>query len=213
MLIFYCHRTESNERFCKATLLFYFLINLLSEQELQLFQDSLTFCKTCYLDRCCILFKDSLTFCKTCYLNLSCKLFQDPLTFCKTCYLDRNCVLFQDSLNFCKNCYLDRCCILFKDSLAFWKTCYLDRCFILFKDSLTFCKILYLKKFHIIARSSYDTSLRNHNLRCVRPRSEPGGTRWRTGGEVKGKLANGVGSQYSQAPSERGISIITKADA
>ena len=28
-------------------------------------------------------------------------------------------------------------------------------------------------------------------------RSEPGGTRWRTGGEVKGKLANGVGSQYS----------------
>ena len=32
-------------------------------------------------------------------------------------------------------------------------------------------------------------------------------------GEVKGKLANGVGSQYSQATSERGISIITKADA
>jgi len=33
------------------------------------------------------------------------------------------------------------------------------------------------------------------------------------GGEVKGKLANGVGSQYSHATSERGISIITKADA
>ena len=44
--------------------------------------------------------------------------------------------------------------------------------------------------------------------------SEPGGTRWRTGGEVKGKLANGVGSsQYSHATSERGISSITKADA
>ena len=46
-----------------------------------------------------------------------------------------------------------------------------------------------------------------------RARSEPGGTRWRTGGEVKGKLANGVGSQYSHATSERGISSITQADA
>ena len=47
----------------------------------------------------------------------------------------------------------------------------------------------------------------------ARARSEPGGTRWRTGREVKGKLANGIGSQYSQATSERGISIITKVDA
>ena len=46
-----------------------------------------------------------------------------------------------------------------------------------------------------------------------RARSEPGGTRWRTGGEVWGKLANGVGSQYSHATSERGISSITQADA
>ena len=46
-----------------------------------------------------------------------------------------------------------------------------------------------------------------------RARSEPGGTRWRTRGEVKGKLANGVGSQYSYATSERGISSITQADA
>ena len=30
---------------------------------------------------------------------------------------------------------------------------------------------------------------------------------------MKGKLANGVGSQYSHATSERGISSITKADA
>ena len=46
-----------------------------------------------------------------------------------------------------------------------------------------------------------------------RARSEPDGTRWRTGGEVKGKLANGVGSQYSHAISERGQSSITQADA
>ena len=32
-------------------------------------------------------------------------------------------------------------------------------------------------------------------------------------GEMKGKLANGVGSQYSQTTSERGVSSITKADA
>ena len=44
-------------------------------------------------------------------------------------------------------------------------------------------------------------------------RSEPGGTRWRTGGEVKGKLANGAGSQYSHAISERSVSSITQADA
>ena len=48
---------------------------------------------------------------------------------------------------------------------------------------------------------------------CCRARSKPGGTRWRTGGEVKGKLANGVGSQYSHATSEHGVSYITKADA
>ena len=47
----------------------------------------------------------------------------------------------------------------------------------------------------------------------VRARSEPGGTRWRTGGEVKGKLTNAVGSQYSHATSELGLSSITKADA
>ena len=46
-----------------------------------------------------------------------------------------------------------------------------------------------------------------------RARSETGGTRWRTGGEVKGKLANGVGSQYSHATSERRLSSITPADA
>jgi len=48
---------------------------------------------------------------------------------------------------------------------------------------------------------------------CCKARSEPGGTRWRTGGEVKGKLANGVDSQYSHATSERGLPSITQADA
>ena len=46
-----------------------------------------------------------------------------------------------------------------------------------------------------------------------RARSEPGGKRWGTGGEVKGKLANGVGSQYSHATFQRGVSSITTADA
>ena len=43
--------------------------------------------------------------------------------------------------------------------------------------------------------------------------SECGGTRWSTGGEVKGKLANGVGSQYSHKTSECCVSSITTADA
>ena len=54
----------------------------------------------------------------------------------------------------------------------------------------------------------------------ARPIHRPGrvrwkrdGTRWRTGGEVKGKLANGVGSQYCHTTSERGVSSITTADA
>jgi len=46
-----------------------------------------------------------------------------------------------------------------------------------------------------------------------RVRVKPDGTRRRTGWEVKGKLANGVGSQYSHATSERGVSSITQADA
>jgi hypothetical protein len=38
------------------------------------------------------------------------------------------------------------------------------------------------------------------------------GTRWRTGGELKGKLANGVGSQYSHTTSKHGVPSITNAD-
>ena len=43
-------------------------------------------------------------------------------------------------------------------------------------------------------------------LKCV-------GTRWRTGGEVKGKLGNGVGSSTLHTTAEHGISSITTADA
>jgi hypothetical protein len=42
---------------------------------------------------------------------------------------------------------------------------------------------------------------------------KPDGTGWRTVGEVRGKLANGVCSQYSHTTSERGVSSITNADA
>ena len=48
---------------------------------------------------------------------------------------------------------------------------------------------------------------------CNIQRSECGGTWWRTGGEVKGKLANGVGSQYSYTASGHSVSSITTADA
>jgi hypothetical protein len=44
-------------------------------------------------------------------------------------------------------------------------------------------------------------------------RLKPDGTRWRMGGEVKGKLANRVCSQYSHTTSELGVSSITTADA
>jgi hypothetical protein len=39
------------------------------------------------------------------------------------------------------------------------------------------------------------------------------GTRWRTGGEVKGKLANGVVASTLHTTSEHGVSSITTADA
>ena len=47
---------------------------------------------------------------------------------------------------------------------------------------------------------------------CSRVQLKRDGTRWRTGGEMKGKLENGVGSQYSHATSEHGISSITTTD-
>ena len=59
-------------------------------------------------------------------------------------------------------------------------------------------------KLHPLNASSYFTG--------CRVRLKPDGTRRRTRGEVKGKLANELGSQYSHAPSERGLSTITNAD-
>jgi len=56
------------------------------------------------------------------------------------------------------------------------------------------------------------TNFRSKPASC-RVRLKPDGTRWRTGGEVMGKLANGAGSQYSHTTSERGVSNITNADA
>ena len=50
-------------------------------------------------------------------------------------------------------------------------------------------------------------------LKSVRVRLIPDGTRWRTGGGVKKKLANRLGSHYSHTTSERGVSSITTADA
>jgi len=47
----------------------------------------------------------------------------------------------------------------------------------------------------------------------VRVETESGGTERSTGGEVKGKEANGVGSQQSCPVWEHGLSSITTADA
>jgi len=46
-----------------------------------------------------------------------------------------------------------------------------------------------------------------------RVETESGGPRRSTGGEVKGKQANGMGSQQSCTVSEHGLSSITTADA
>jgi hypothetical protein len=48
---------------------------------------------------------------------------------------------------------------------------------------------------------------------CSRVHLKPDGTWWRMGGEVMGKLANGVGSQYPHTTLEHGVSSITNADA
>ena len=51
------------------------------------------------------------------------------------------------------------------------------------------------------------------SLSNCRVETESGGTRRSTEGEVKGKEANGVGSQQSGTVSEHGLSSITTADA
>ena len=58
---------------------------------------------------------------------------------------------------------------------------------------------------YIFARNAKPTMFRKQKKKnpktpwqslCARVQLKRDGTRWRTGGEVKGKLANGVGSQY-----------------
>jgi hypothetical protein len=70
--------------------------------------------------------------------------------------------------------------------------------------------ILVLKRVGILKGSAAglmrDESWGRVQLKCD-------GTWWRMGGEVKGKLVNGVGSQYSYTTSEHGASSITTADA
>jgi len=62
--------------------------------------------------------------------------------------------------------------------------------------------------------SCIDTSLWKGAPEVGRLQLKCDGTRWRTGGEVKGKLANGVGTASTlHTTSERGVSSITTAEA
>ena len=64
----------------------------------------------------------------------------------------------------------------------------------------------------VIMTLVYVTSHLLCQIFCGRVQLKPDGTWWRVGGEVKRKLANGMGSQYSHAASEHGVSSITTAD-
>jgi len=61
-------------------------------------------------------------------------------------------------------------------------------------DSHHFGGIFYL---HFLPKNAGKWFLQNAGSRV---QLKCDGTRWRTGGEVKGKLANGVGSQYHSLP-------------
>jgi hypothetical protein len=68
--------------------------------------------------------------------------------------------------------------------------------------SWSFCNsvITKFKHYDSVRRGCYDRQITGRvQLKCD-------GTRWRPDGEVKGKLANGVGSQYSYTTSEQGAS-------
>ena len=49
---------------------------------------------------------------------------------------------------------------------------------------------------YVVRRETCSCAAQLCSLICRRLQLKCDGTRWRTGGEVKGKLANGVGSQY-----------------
>jgi hypothetical protein len=79
---------------------------------------------------------------------------------------------------------------------------------------LGLCNIYYFSTAAVVTRTLPIVTLYVHFLSLVlkpggRVQLKCDGTWWRTGGEVKGKLANGVGSQYSHTTSERGLSSIT----
>ena len=82
------------------------------------------------------------------------------------------------------------------------------------KTHAVFVLMLYPNNYMKPINTRYGRNEQPFNVKtCGRVRMKPDGTRWRTGGEVKGKLANGVGSQYSHTTSERGVYSITTADA
>ena len=81
------------------------------------------------------------------------------------------------------------------------------------EHTCTLCDISALRP---VTPPSYLTHLRRLKflkLCGVTVRLKPDGTRWRTGGEVKGKLANEWVASTLHTTSELGVSIITTADA
>jgi hypothetical protein len=85
------------------------------------------------------------------------------------------------------------------------------------KEKKSLLRRQFQPEFLTVQRSSWMTiltELTHYNVvHKGRVQLKRDGTRWRTGGEVKGKLVNGVGSQYSHTTSEHGVSGITTADA
>ena len=89
-------------------------------------------------------------------------------------------------------------------ALSFWMNCLVKLVIISF---ISYRLVVQMSLFCFV-------SLFGETVNCSgRVRLKPDGTRWRTGWEVRGKLANGVGSQYSHTTSECGVSSITNTDA
>ena len=66
-------------------------------------------------------------------------------------------------------------------------------------STFTICNARPIQLNPVITTSVYATLRLYRQIFCGRVETESGGTRRRTGGEVKGKEANGVGSQQSSA--------------
>ena len=95
------------------------------------------------------------------------------------------------SLSWRHSMYCNAACSLLDWNYEIWK-----RAFGMFGSCLCFAsacrhvRMFYDKKVGICRMTRTEALHRRVQLKCD-------GTRWRTGGEVKGKLANGVGSQYT----------------